>query len=134
MTGEEVTYQFDELERLIAAQSANTAWGLSQTVTKGTGPQSVQIVNPQNNLTQMPQPGGSLTLNYDSSNRVSSLQSPNGSESYVYAPDNRRIWRSSGAFCPNGLTFYSPSGQKLGTYSFVSVTRTPSLRNGVGFW
>ena len=29
MTGEEVTYQFDELERLIAAQTANTAWGLS---------------------------------------------------------------------------------------------------------
>ncbi|MFN8938248.1 MAG: hypothetical protein ACK5ZJ_00675 [Acidobacteriota bacterium] len=53
MTGEEVTYQFDELERLIAAQTANTAWGLSQTVTKGAGPQSVQIVNPQNNRIQM---------------------------------------------------------------------------------
>ncbi|MFN9429127.1 MAG: hypothetical protein ACK6DX_03170, partial [Acidobacteriota bacterium] len=58
------------------------------------------------------------TQSYDS-NRVASLQSPNGSESYVYAPDNRRIWRSSGTFCPNGLTFYSPSGQKLGTYSFA---------------
>ncbi|MFO0339215.1 MAG: RHS repeat-associated core domain-containing protein [Acidobacteriota bacterium] len=58
------------------------------------------------------------TQSYDS-NRVASLQSPNGSESYVYAPDNRRIWRSGGAFCPNGLTFYSPSGQKLGTYSFA---------------
>ncbi|MFN8940265.1 MAG: hypothetical protein ACK6DZ_12375 [Acidobacteriota bacterium] len=29
MTGEEVTYQFDEFERLIAAQTTNTAWGLS---------------------------------------------------------------------------------------------------------
>ncbi|MFO0281858.1 MAG: hypothetical protein ACK532_08070, partial [Acidobacteriota bacterium] len=64
MTGEEVTYQFDELERLIAAQTTSSAWGLSwsydgfgnrlsQTVTKGAGPQSVQIVNPQNNRIQM---------------------------------------------------------------------------------
>ncbi|MFN9297539.1 MAG: hypothetical protein ACK6DZ_07485, partial [Acidobacteriota bacterium] len=29
MTGEEVTYQFDELERLIAAQTTSSAWGLS---------------------------------------------------------------------------------------------------------
>jgi len=167
LSGEDVTYQYDELERLISdATTAGGNWGLSwsydgfgnrlsQTVTQGAGPVSVVLVNgntnrissagygydPNGNMTLMPKGSGSMTLDYDLSNRVSGVSHPDGREQYRYAPDNRRVWRSAGrtacyASCGNdqelywsgfngygggeGPTeqpiLYSPGGQKMGAY------------------
>ncbi|WP_031496577.1 RHS repeat-associated core domain-containing protein [Bryobacter aggregatus] len=159
LTGEDVTYQYDELERLIsAATTNNTSWGLSfsydgfgnrlaQSVTQGTGPVNTVLVNgntnrisssgysydANGNMTQMPNGGGSMTMNYDYSNRLATATYPSGSEDYKYAPDNRRIWRNRGlrecqGTDPDGniygwgtspgeqVIFYSPGGQKMGVY------------------
>lgn len=56
MTGEQVTYVYDELERLASASTAGPAWGLSwsydgfgnrlsQNLTKGTGPTNGTLVD-----------------------------------------------------------------------------------------
>jgi YD repeat-containing protein len=116
LTGEDVVYAYDELERLISASTtAGTSWGLSwsydgfgnrlsQTVTQGSGPANVVLVNANTNrisssgysydsngnMTLMPKGSGSMTMNYDLSNRLASVSHPDGSEQYVYAPDNRR--------------------------------------------
>jgi len=168
LSGEDVTYQYDELERLISASTtAGTSWGLSwaydgfgnrlsQTVTQGSGPSSVTLVNgntnrissagysydSNGNMTQMPKSSGSMTLDYDLSNRLSGVSHPDGTEQYRYAPDNRRVWRSAGkgsclasrgndqefywgGFNGYGNTgewpteqviLYSPGGQKMGAY------------------
>ncbi len=162
LSGEDVTYQYDELERLISASTtAGTSWGLSwaydgfgnrllQTVTQGTGPASVTLVNgntnrissagyaydSNGNMTQMPKGSGSMTLDYDLSNRVSGVSHPDGAEQYRYAPDNRRVWRSAGrtaCYASRGndqegywsgsgegateqVILYSPGGQKMGAY------------------
>jgi len=168
LSGEDVTYQYDELERLISASTtAGTSWGLSwsydgfgnrlsQTVSQGSGPTSVVLVNgntnrisssgysydSNGNMTQMPKSSGSMTLDYDLSNRLSGVSHPDGTEQYRYAPDNRRVWRSAGkgsclasrgndqefywgGFNGYGNTgewpteqviLYSPGGQKMGAY------------------
>ncbi|MCX6612097.1 MAG: RHS repeat-associated core domain-containing protein, partial [Acidobacteria bacterium] len=140
---------------------AGTSWGLSwsydgfgnrlsQTVTQGTGPSSVTLVNgntnrissagyaydSNGNMTQMPKGSGSMTLDYDLSNRVSGVSHPDGTEQYRYAPDNRRVWRSagrtacyasrdntglgywsgSGEGATEQVILYSPGGQKMGAY------------------
>ncbi|MCX6611877.1 MAG: RHS repeat-associated core domain-containing protein, partial [Acidobacteria bacterium] len=88
------------------------------------------------NMTQMPKGSGSMTLDYDLSNRVSGVSHPDGAEQYRYAPDNRRVWRSAGrSACyasrdndgmgywvgygegvEEQVIFYSPGGQKMGSY------------------
>jgi len=120
LTGEDVVYAYDELERLISA-TAGASWGLSwsydgfgnrlsQNVTAGTAPSNVVLVDANTNrisssgfsydlngnMTLMPKGSGSMTMNYDLSNRMTSVSHPDGSEQYAYSPDNRRVWRSSG--------------------------------------
>jgi RHS repeat-associated protein len=126
---------------------------LSQTVTQGTGPASVTLVNgntnrissagyaydSNGNMTQMPKGSGSMTLDYDLSNRVSGVSHPDGAEQYRYAPDNRRVWRSAGrtaCYAHRGndgqfewvgygegtqeqVILYSPGGQKMGAYCVI---------------
>jgi RHS repeat-associated protein len=126
---------------------------LSQTVTQGTGPSSVTLVNgntnrissagyaydSNGNMTQMPKGSGSMTLDYDLSNRVSGVSHPDGAEQYRYAPDNRRVWRSAGrtaCYAHRGndgqfewvgygegtseqVILYSPGGQKMGAYCVI---------------
>ncbi len=87
-------------------------------------------------MAQMPKGSGSMTLDYDLSNRVSGVSHPDGSEQYRYAPDNRRVWRSagrsacyasrdntglgywsgSGEGATEHVILYSPGGQKMGAY------------------
>ncbi|MEJ1932848.1 RHS repeat-associated core domain-containing protein, partial [Nostoc sp. NIES-2111] len=149
VSGEEVTYLYDELERLSSAATTSTAWGLawsydgfgnrlSQNLTKGTGPTNSTLVDANTNrissfgyaydangnLTNMPQQNAQLS--YDSSNRMTRFSDLNDAESYQYAPDNKRIWRSKGCTYYNQATgiqeprpqiiFYSVFGQKLGEY------------------
>ena len=126
LKGEDVTYAYDELERLIsAATTNNTSWGLSfaydgfgnrqsQSVSQGSGPVSSLLVDGNSNrisssgysydanenMTLMPKGGGSMTLAYDYSNRMTSAS---GIEDYRYAPDNRRVWRNQGTVSCQGI-------------------------------
>ena len=121
-TGEDVTYAYDELERLISAATTNNAsWGpnfaydgfgnrLSQSVSQGSGRVSSLFVDgntnrisssgfssdSNGNMTQMPKGGGSMNLSYDLSNRMTNATDSGFAEDYRYAPDNRRIWRNQG--------------------------------------
>jgi RHS repeat-associated protein len=153
VSGEEVSYLYDELERLSSAATTSTAWGLSwsydgfgnrlaQNLTKGTGPTSWAPVDantnrisgfgyqydPNGNMTNMPQQNAQMA--YDSSNRMTRFTDLNDAESYQYAPDNKRVWRSKGCSqynWTNGLydpkpqiIFYSVFGQKLGEYCLMN--------------
>jgi RHS repeat-associated protein len=152
VSGEEVTYQYDELERLSSAATTGPEWGLAwtydgfgnrlaQNLTKGTGPTMTTLVDANTNrlsgfgysydangnLTNMPQQNAQMT--YDSSNRMTRFSNLNDAESYQYAPDNKRVWRSKGCSYYNyangqneprpQIIFYSVFGQKLGEYCLM---------------
>jgi len=131
--GEEVTYTYDSLNRLIAAVTTGPQWGQSftydgfgnrtgATVTKGTAPFGSWSVDAatnrvmgysydaNGNMLSAPNISGSLT--YDVENRLTSA----GGESYAYAPDNRRVWRTGPGNASQDLYFYGISGQRLGVY------------------
>jgi YD repeat-containing protein len=136
-SGEEVNYQYDSLNRLIAASTTDASWGLSfnydaygnrwsQTVTKGAAPPMSVIYDlntnhittsgyaydANGNLTNTP---GGPTLTYDAENRLTSSA---GAATYAYGLDSRRV------ITGHNLDFYSPDGRKLGTYGF-----NPSFQN-----
>ena len=135
VSGEEVTYQYDELNRLIAAVTTGPEWGLSfahdgfgnrtaQTVTKGTAPQVTLAYNGTTNRVSTPgwsyDANGNVTamptvatMNYDGYNRLS--WSGPASESYAYAPDNKRVWRDIVGEREE-LTYYNVAGQRITTY------------------
>jgi RHS repeat-associated protein len=137
VTGEEVNYQYDSLQRLIKSETTGPEWGLSfafdgfgnrtsQSVTKGSGPTSSLSFNgltnrittagfgydANGNLTAMP---GVTGLTYDVENR---LLTANG-ETYSYGPDNKRVWlrKSSGE---EYVYFYGIGGRRMGVYRKVS--------------
>jgi YD repeat-containing protein len=110
MSGEEVNYQYDSLQRLIKSETTGTEWGLSfgydgwgnrtsQSVTKGSGPTSSLSFNGltnristaglgydnNGNMTTMP---GVTGQTYDVENRLLTANS----EQYWYGPDNKRVW------------------------------------------
>jgi len=159
LNGEDVVYAYDELERLISASTTagSQSWGLSWTydgfgnrLAQGAGSVNSVLDNANTNwisssgynydangeMTLMSKGTGSMTMDYDLSNRLKQVTHPHGTEQYGYAPDNRRVWRSAGrtALCsgmddsgssiPTGcgeaareqLVFYSPGGQKMGVY------------------
>jgi YD repeat-containing protein len=115
VTGEEVTYQYDALKRLISAVTPGPDWGLSfsydgfgnktgQNVTKGSAPvMNLTYHEPTNrinsvhgftydangNVTVMP----SMTSTYDAANRLTQVvHSSTGTQQYGNAPDNKRVW------------------------------------------
>jgi YD repeat-containing protein len=140
VSGEEVVYAYDELNRLISASTAGTGgWGqsfsydgfgnlLNQTPTKGTAPSVLLSVDggtnrvnssgwsydANGNVTLMPIVGGSTVNTFDVDNRM--ISSLAGTEQYGYAPDNKRVWKKA----PDGtetVYFYGANGQKLVTYT-----------------
>ena len=123
VSGEEVTYQYDELKRLASAVTTGPEWGLSfsfdgfgnrtaQTVTKGSAPASSLNYTASNNrltgypyqydakgnLTRMYGPGGCvMTLGYDTFNRLGGVSAGScGTEDYAYGADGRRVWKQTG--------------------------------------
>jgi len=137
VSGEEVSFQYDALNRLIAATTTDASWGLAfsydgfgnrlnQTITKGTAlPMYLSVDMTTNristagysydangNLTATPAPGG-LAMTYDVENRLQSV----GGASYSYALDNKRIvnWAS------NTVYFYTPDGRKANSYTMSGV-------------
>jgi RHS repeat-associated protein len=148
------------LERLSSAATTSNAWGLiwsfdgfgnrlSQSLTKGTGPVNVTLVDgntnrissagysydANGNMTNMPQQSAQMI--YDSSNRMVRFQDSNGTEGYQYAPDNKRVWKSAGCtwYNPgNGiheprpqLVFYSVFGKKMGEYCVFGSNAEPVM-------
>jgi YD repeat-containing protein len=117
VSGEEVNYQYDALNRLIAASTTDASWGLSftydgfgnrlnQEVTKGSGlstylnvsGSSNQITmagysyDANGNLTQTP---GGPAMSYDIENRLTG---------YAYGLDNKRVVGGATVY------FYTPDG------------------------
>ena len=130
ISGEEVTYQYDAIQRLSSATTTGPEWGLSfaydgfgnrtsQSVTKGSAPTSSLSYDLNNhvvgygydangNMTSMP---GQTGLAYDSTNRLTTASG----ETYAYTPDNKRVYKQ----LANGTEyFYFYLGNRqLGTYS-----------------
>jgi RHS repeat-associated protein len=141
VSGEEVSYQYDTLGRLISAATTGTGgWGLSwgydgfgnrltQSVTKGTGPvvnltvnaatnrisSSGFVYDANGNQTQWPAGAGTTTAVYDVQNRMTSVATANGTEGYTYSAGNQRVLaaRSSGTV---ETLFYGLGGELLGIY------------------
>lgn len=145
VTGEDVTYQYDALQRLASSQTTHTTgtapqWGLSfaydgfgnktgQSVTLGSAPSYTVPVNTatnrlivagisydaNGNQTSLPNGGSSVTLDYDVANR---LVATGHGEQYSYDAANKRIWRKKAGATPEEVYFYGLNGERLGTYRF----------------
>jgi YD repeat-containing protein len=118
ISGEQVVYAYDSLNRLASAGATSSSWGQSysydgfgnltnQTVTAGTAPslsvvynaatnrQSSECADANGNIL-----GGTMVgsfcsgqlYNYDVENR---LVSPATNTQYAYAPGNKRVWRGT---------------------------------------
>jgi RHS repeat-associated protein len=148
ISGEEVNYTYDSLQRLLTASTTSTAWGLSfgydgfgnklsQTVTKGSAPAMNVTVDPltnrligstydaNGNLTV----GSGMTLTHDISNRIATAAGPSA-EWYGYAPGNKRVWKkrqTGGSTYEENVYFYAASGQRFGTYTLTDTSGTLAL-------
>jgi RHS repeat-associated protein len=156
VSGETITYQYDQLRRLTSAASTPiagttpTAWtqtfqydgfgNLTAKVLNGTT--TAIAVNPTTNhlssayydLNGNMTSGAGATWAYDVANRVSSAtEVSGGTEYYYYAPDNKRIYRLEAGGITEEWTSYGARGERLGVYSLgVSGGFTP-LRTNVSF-
>ena len=137
LSGEQVVYAYDALNRLASAGATNNSWGqsyvydgfgnlLDQNVTAGTAPSLSVVYNAATNrqTTDCADANGNVgcgsqqTYGYDAKNRISTVSLTGGGQMfYTYAPDNKRVWRN--AYDINGIqtlsevTFWSVTGQKL---------------------
>ena len=150
-SGETVTYVYDELQRLVQADSGTTGaqWGMTwmydgfgnrtnQSVMPGkAGVPSMLSVNPANNrittngfaydangnMTAMPNVSG---MTYDVDNR---LRTANG-EQYTYDSANKRIWKKQ----PNGAEYwylYGARGERLDDSVYFGGKRIRSQGSAV---
>ncbi|MBI5280355.1 MAG: RHS repeat-associated core domain-containing protein [Candidatus Solibacter usitatus] len=140
ISGEEVSYAYDELGRLISAATTGPEWGLAwvydgfgnrlqQNVTKGSGYSVQMTVNAANNRlsgtgfvfdsngnqTGWPSGGGSATAAYDVENRLVSVTTPNGVESYAYSVRNERLWKQAQGQ-EKTYFLYGAFGELVGSY------------------
>ena len=136
LSGEEINYSYDSLNRLLTAATTGTAFGLSwsydgfgnrtsQALTKGSGPASSLAISLANNrittsgysydnngnLTQMP--GQTSVL--DIENRLGSASGSFGTERYGYNPSNQRVYKKK----PDGSEeyyLYGAQGELVETF------------------
>jgi len=143
ISGEQVIYQYDSLNRLTLAQTtsgSSTTWGqgfvydgfgnlYQKNVTQGSAPTMSVTVDPTTNRIsgQGYDANGNglgaypMYLGYDVENRVSVAGQYNTPQVlYAYDSGNRRVWRgtvnSSGAVTAQEMYYYGADGKKLGTY------------------
>jgi len=147
ISGEQVVYAYDALNRLASAAATSGSWGQSygydgfgnlqtQTVTAGSAPSLSVVYNASNNLqtTDCADANGNIwgnttgggscgslspTYGYDASNRIVTAA---GGVQYGYAPGNKRVWKgitTSGNLSSDVITFWSVTGQKLGDYNLT---------------
>ena len=151
ISGEQVVYTYDALNRLASAQATSNSWGQSytydgfgnltaQNVIAGSAPAYSATYNPATN-----QPAGTNTTDangnvggsvysgyvYDVENRVvAGGLNTDSPYQYAYAPGNKRVWR--GVYTLNSntqtislttdeITFWSVTGQKLATYTIYET-------------
>jgi RHS repeat-associated protein len=142
VTGEQVTFQYDCLQRLTSAATSGPQWGLtfsydgfgnrlSQQATKGTPPSVYSTYDASSNrITGYPHdangnitslPNGT-TLTYDVENRVVSANTGESVETYLYAPDGKRVgWQTTRGW--TYIYFYGVMGERLGPYMVDSYGR-----------
>ena len=138
ISGEQVVYAYDALNRLASAAATSGSWGQSyaydgfgnltdQNVTAGSAPAYHVTPNPStNHIGSTDANGNDMSTfpygTYDVANRL--VNGGYQTFQYSYAPGNKRVWRgvwSSGTLATDEITFWSTSGQKLATYQ-LSVT------------
>jgi RHS repeat-associated protein len=145
VSGEQITYTYDSLNRLASATSSvNPGWGQSynydgfgnlttQTVTKGTAPALSVSYDATTNRRSGECADANGIINsstsctngevYDIQNRLIRNGGSSLAWAYSYAPGNKRIWRggwSGSTQTTDEITFWSITGQKLISYN-VSV-------------
>jgi RHS repeat-associated protein len=140
-SGEEVTYQYDALQRLMSAATTGPEWGLSfsydgfgnrtgQNVTKGSAPVMNLTYDGLTNRigTQhgfgydasgntVTMPGKSMT--YDYYNRLTKVVMGSATMHYRYAPSNKRVHRKEvpeGSSVNEEFYFWGVDGNQLGSY------------------
>jgi len=135
VSGEEVTYAYDALTRLISAVTTGPEWGQSfsydgwgnmtgQTVTKGTAPNWTLNYDPATNRIVTAGYGydasGNLTaapwgsFSYDAENRLVWANPAGPPEHYGYGPDHRRVVK--GGLDYKYVYFSGVDGAHLATY------------------
>ena len=142
LSGEQVTYTYDSLNRLASATSSvNPGWGQSyaydgfgnlttQTVTKGTAPSLSVSYDPATNRRtgESADANGNICVSgqwcsYDVENRLAGVATSYPQWPYVaysYAPGNKRVWRgvwNGSTQTVDEITFWGANGQKLGTWA-----------------
>jgi RHS repeat-associated protein len=138
LSGETITYQYDALKRLVSAASVPTSGSTPAAWTEGfqydgfgniTGQvwngttYPISITTATNQLTYgyydgngNATSGPSGTLTYDVANRMTAATAiSGGSESFQYAPDNKRVLRTLPS-TQQEFTFYGGQGEKLGIF------------------
>jgi len=158
ISGEQVQYTYDALNRLASALATSNSWGQSynydgfgnltdQNVTAGSAPSYHVVFNAANNRVngdcadangnEGACVGGTNT--FDIENRLVAA-GPGQNGQYAYAPGNKRAWRgvwTSGTLTTDEVTFWGVSGQKLGAYALyitggitgIGQSNAPSVLN-----
>jgi RHS repeat-associated protein len=139
VSGETVNYTYDSLNRLSGAVATNGNWGqaygydgfgnlTAKTVTAGSAMQLSTSYNPATNwqvsgsYDANGNPTSSLTgqtLTYDAENRL--LNSSDGSTTYGYDPQGKRVLQKTQGGSLGVFTFYGITGQRLNTFT-VAIT------------
>ena len=152
LSGEEVTYTYDSLLRLINAQTTDAGnpapWSQSYSydafgnrtsagstsinydaATNRIQTDATHQYDANGNLTLMPYGGGAMSLVYDVENRLKQA----GTDQYAYGFRNERVWKSG----TGEIYFYGVYGEKLGSYqmypsqsSFIITTLSTNLYFG----
>jgi YD repeat-containing protein len=144
VTGEEVTYTYDALNRLSRAETTDSAWGnayaydgwgnlLSKTVTKGTAPQYNVSFDPALNMPVGSTPPNQVPTGYFSQYDVGGRAITGAAEvaniagQLSYDPSGKKaLWTATGQWShPDGsvdtmkceVYFHSITGQRLARYS-----------------
>ena len=135
VTGEEVNYGYDSLNRLVSASTTGPEWGqsfsfdgfgnlLAENVTKGSAPYYNLSVNAATNRVNSWSYDGAgnvtgvpgATMAYDAENRVvSSVHGTLGTETYGYYADNKRMKKGSNYF------FWNPDGTLQAELEYVET-------------
>ncbi len=148
ISGEQVQYTYDSLNRLATAQATSNAWGQSytydgfgnltdQNVIAGSAPAWHTSYDPSTNHAPCTDANGNSNIGglgcsatpylYDIENRLTgqSTMFSSGGYQYGYAPGNKRVWKAvccdSSSNPIEEITFWSVTGQKLATYQLVST-------------